>query len=106
MRQSIELRRNLYRIGGLAAVAMLLVGADEAKQTIDAGGLKFEVPKAWKASPPPAGGMRKAEVKVEPIEGDDYPAELVVYAFPGGAGSVDANLKRWQGLFKDKDGNP
>ena len=50
--------------------------------------------------------MRRAELKVEPIEGDDYPAELVVFAFPGGAGTVDDNLKRWQRLFKDKDGNP
>jgi hypothetical protein len=29
-----------------------------------------------------------------------------VFAFPGGAGSVDANLERWRKLFKDKDGNP
>ena len=50
--------------------------------------------------------MRRAQLKVEPIEGDDYPAELVVFAFPGGAGSVEANLKRWQKLFKDEDGNP
>ena len=50
--------------------------------------------------------MRRAELKVEPIEGDDYPAELVVFAFPGGAGTVEANLERWQKLFKDKDGNP
>ena len=50
--------------------------------------------------------MRRAELKVAPIEGDDYPAELVVFAFGGGAGTVDANLKRWQSLFKDKDGNP
>ena len=28
-----------------------------------------------------------------------------VYAFPGGAGSVEANL-RWQGQFKDADGEP
>ena len=26
--------------------------------------------------------------------------------FAGGAGSVEANLKRWQKLFKDEDGNP
>jgi hypothetical protein len=50
--------------------------------------------------------MRRAELKVDPIEGDDYPAELVVFAFPGGAGTVEDNLKRWQRLFKDKDGNP
>ena len=50
--------------------------------------------------------MRKAELKVDPIEGDDYPAELLVFVMPGGSGSVEANLNRWQGWFKDKDGNP
>jgi hypothetical protein len=50
--------------------------------------------------------MRRAQLKAEPIEGDDYPAELIVFAFPGGAGSVDDNIKRWQSLFKDDDGNP
>ncbi len=105
MRRSNEFFHSVCRIFGLAAVALLLVGADEPKQTIDAGGLKFEAPKSWK-SKPPTSQMRRAELKVDPIEGDDYPAEMVVYAFPGGAGSVEANLKRWQGLFKDKDGNP
>ena len=49
--------------------------------------------------------MRRAELKVEPIEGDDYPAELIVSAFAGAAGSVEANLTRWQNFFKDEDGN-
>ena len=48
----------------------------------------------------------RAQLKVDPLEGDDYPAELIVFAFPGGAGTVEANIKRWQNLFKDKDGNP
>ena len=45
-------------------------------------------------------------LKAQPIDGDQYPAELVVFAFPGGAGTVDANIERWRKLFKDKDGNP
>ncbi len=49
--------------------------------------------------------MRRAQLKAEPLEGDDYPAELVVFAFPGGAGSVDANIERWRNLFKDEQGN-
>jgi hypothetical protein len=50
--------------------------------------------------------MRRAELKVEPIKGDDDPAELIVFAFRGGAGSVEVNLTRWQKLFKDDDSNP
>ena len=90
---------------GRAGHGLLLMGADDPKQTIDAKGLTFEAPKSWKSSPPRR-QMRTAQLKVEPIEGDDYPAELVVFAFRGGAGSVEDNLKRWQRLFKDKDGNP
>jgi len=105
MRQSTELRRNAPLVSGLLALALLLVGADGPKQRIEARGLSFEAPASWKSSPPTS-QMRLAQLKVDPVEGDDYPAEVVVTAFPGGAGSVDANLKRWQGMFKDKDGNP
>jgi hypothetical protein len=89
----------------LAAVALLSLGAQEPKQTIDARGLTFEAPKSWKSSPPTS-SMRSAEMKVDPIEGDDYPAELIVFMFPGGAGTAEANIQRWQRLFKDADGNP
>jgi hypothetical protein len=87
------------------AVAIMLSGADDPKQTVDAGGLTFEAPPSWKSSPS-ASPMRRAQLKVQPAEGDEYPAELVVFAFPGGAGTVEANIERWRKLFKDKDGNP
>jgi hypothetical protein len=89
---------------GLAA-ALFCAGADGDKQAIDAKGLKFEAPKSWKSNPP-TGMMRAAELKVEPVEGDDYPAELVVFVFPGGVGPVQANIERWKKQFTDKDGNP
>jgi hypothetical protein len=79
--------------------------ADDPKQKVDAGGVVFHAPAGWK-SVTPSSQMRRAELRVEPLEGDGYPAEMVVYAFPGGAGSVEANLERWQKLFKDKDGKP
>jgi hypothetical protein len=50
--------------------------------------------------------MRRAELRVAPVEGDKEPAELVVTAFGGGGGGVDANVQRWRGQFKDADGNP
>jgi hypothetical protein len=89
-----------------SAIAILISGADDPKQTVDAGGLTFEAPPAWKSSPPPAGGMRRAQLTAQPIDGDPYPAELVVLALPGSAGGVEANVERWRKLFKDKDGNP
>ncbi len=83
----------------------LLAGADEPTRAVDAGGVTFQVPESWKTVPTNS-SFRKAQLKAEPVAGDDYPALLVVYAFPGGAGSMEANLKRWQGQFKDAEGNP
>jgi hypothetical protein len=98
--------RNFARTGlGAFAVVLVLSGADDPKQTIDAKGLTFEAPASWKSNPPTS-PMRRAQLKVDPIEGDDYAAELVVFAFDRQAGTVEDNLKRWQSLFKDKDGNP
>jgi hypothetical protein len=86
-------------------VLLLLAGADDAKQTIDAKGLKFEAPASWKSTPPTR-QMRAAELKVLPLDGDDFPGELVVFVFPGGVGGVQANIDRWKKQFTDKDGNP
>jgi hypothetical protein len=103
MKRSNAIRRVDFPAFGVLATAFFLLGADEPKQTVDAKGMTFEAPKAWKSSPPTT-QMRRAQLTVEPIEGDDYPAELVVSAFLGGAGSVEDNLKRWQNFFKDEDG--
>jgi hypothetical protein len=103
-----RIKRGIRGIGPLAAAVVLgglVLGADAPLQSIDAGGLTFQAPAAWKSSPP-SSQMRRAELKVAPAEGDKEPAELVVFAFPGGAGTVEANVKRWQNQFKDADGNP
>jgi hypothetical protein len=105
MKRSHQLCRVACPGLGVLALVLFNMGADDPKQTIDAGGLTFRAPASWNSSRP-SSQMRRAELKVAPIEGDDYPAELVVFAFPGGAGTVDANIKRWQNQFKDKDGNP
>jgi hypothetical protein len=80
-------------------------GDDTKTQDVDAGGLTFQAPAAWKQSPPQS-SMRRAQFKIEPGKGDSDSAELVVFGFPGGAGTVDANVARWQEMFRDKDGNP
>src|SRR5687768_248722 len=90
---------------GAIAVILVAIGADAPPQTIDAGGLTFQAPASWKSSKPRS-TMRRAQLTVDPAKGDAEPAELVVYAFPGGAGTVEANVSRWQGQFKDKDGKP
>ncbi|MGO9599363.1 MAG: hypothetical protein ACLP7Q_15345 [Isosphaeraceae bacterium] len=89
----------------VVAILVFSAGADDPKKHVDAGGLSFEAPQSWKMIPSRS-PMRKAQLQVEAAAGDEFPALLVVYAFPGGAGSVDANVKRWQDQFRDADGNP
>ncbi len=105
MKRSKSLRRLVSSALVGLAVSVLLCGADDAKQKVDAKGLTFEAPSSWKSSTPTR-LMRVAQLTVEPIAGDDFAADLVVYSFPGGVGSVQANIDRWKSQFKDKDGNP
>ena len=46
--------------------------------------------------------MRRAQLKVEPIEGDDYPAELIVFAFRGGM-VRSKTISRGGRSFKDEE---
>jgi hypothetical protein len=89
--------------GGLLVVLAASTGADGPTQTVDAGGVEFKVPASWKKSTPRS-QMRRAQLSVDPVKGDGEPAELIVFAFPGGAGGVEANVDRWRKMFKDKGG--
>jgi hypothetical protein len=75
---------------------------EEKTQTIEAGDLSFKAPEGWKKETPKS-AMRKAQIKIEPVKGDDEPAELLVFAFPSGAGSVESNIDRWEKQFVDAD---
>ncbi len=80
----------LFRRIALGSIAVVLtsLGADTPPQVIDAGGLTFEAPAAWKATKP-ANTMRRAQMSIEPVKGDEEPAQLVLFAFLGGpAGSM------------------
>ncbi len=88
-----------------AALSLLALGFDSPKQMIDAGGMTFDAPKTWKSTKP-SSPFRRAQLSVTAAKGDKEGAELVVTSFPGDAGGVDANVKRWESQCKDKDGNP
>jgi len=92
----------------LATAALALgLGADAPKQTVDADGIVFKAPAAWKSSKPTEQRFRRAYLKINPVEGDADPAELVVTSMFGDGGGVDANVQRWEGMFKsDEDGSP
>src|SRR5687767_1418402 len=89
----------------LAALLVVAVAAaDEPKmQKVAADGLSFQAPESWTKTKP-SSAMRKAQLTAPAAEGDADKSELVVFKFPGGAGTVQANVDRWRSQFKDKDG--
>src|SRR4051812_24921505 len=93
-----------HRMGlAVVAVGLLALGADDPTREIRAGGVTFSVPRSWK-SEEPSSRMRLAQIKVGPEKGDDEAAELAIFAFPGGGGTVQQNLDRWKGQFKAEGG--
>src|SRR5262249_51198854 len=110
---------NVLRYGIQAGVCILTTGlfwavaaqydnpskkTDEKTQAIDTAGIQFEIPDSWK-SQPPTSQMRKAQIRIPAAEGDQEGAELVLFVFPGGAGSVEANVERWRNQFTDESGD-
>ena len=70
-----------------------------------AAGLRWSPPAGWTtaASRP----MRAATYTVTPPGGDRAAAECAIYFFgTGQGGTVDANIARWKGQFRDPDGKP
>ena len=65
--------------------------------------ISFTAPDSWIAEPP-SSQLRKAQFKI-PGKGDEGEAEMTVFYFPGAGGSVEANLDRWYGQFKQPDGS-
>jgi hypothetical protein len=68
------------------------------------GPFSMTVPAGW-AENPSTSSMRAAQFTLPAAAGGD--AEVVVYHFgETGAGSVQANIDRWLGQFKQPDGKP
>lgn len=63
------------------------------------GTLTFTKPATW-TDRPAASAMRVAEFVVPKAAGDSEDAEVIVYYFAGGGGSVEANLQRWTAQFQ------
>lgn len=69
--------------------------------TVEAAGLRFELPEAFRDEPP-ASPMRIFQAAVS---GADGPAELVVFHFGAGqGGTVEANFERWLGQLERPPG--
>ncbi|MBI3911491.1 MAG: hypothetical protein HY320_11235 [Armatimonadetes bacterium] len=67
------------------------------------GSLMVTVPRGWKVGQAD-GQFRVAVYQLPRVAPDKVDAELVVTAFAGGVGSVEANIERWRGMFEPAGG--
>ena len=70
-----------------------------------AAGLVYTAPDGWQKVAT-ASSMRVAQYSLPRADGDAEDAELVLYYFGRGSGSVDANIERWLGQMRQPDGRP
>lgn len=70
------------------------------------GSITVQVPKGW-IEQSPSSQMRKLQYSLPRVKGDAEDGELAVFNFgPGQGGSVEANIDRWVGQFKQPDATP
>jgi hypothetical protein len=101
-------KMNMYLL--LFAIFVLL-GCDSTQKMEQVGNtnkndgeITYTTPQEW-ISEIPSSKMRKAQFRL-PAPGESEDAEMAVFNFPGTGGSVEANLERWYGQFKQPDGSP
>ena len=78
--------------------------AADAAQPKDAASPTFRKQAGWE-DVAVTSKMRVVQYKLPRAAADSEDAELVVYHFPGGGGSVQDNLDRWVGQFAQPDGS-
>ncbi|MEJ2634156.1 MAG: hypothetical protein P8184_02560 [Calditrichia bacterium] len=72
--------------------------------SLPSGQLMFTAQKGW-IEEKPSSSMRKAQYSLPGVNGQEN-ATMAVFFFPGTGGSVEQNLQRWYGQFKEPDGSP
>lgn len=77
----------------------------QQKAATQSSGVTWSVPEGWQEEPP-SSSMRKAQFRLARAEGDPEDASVVIFYFRGQGGSVQANIERWYGQFKQPDGKP
>jgi hypothetical protein len=85
----------------LLIVIVLAVSTALAAQ----GNLQYKTPEGWVFMSPNS-SMRTAEFVLPVTTGDTEDANMVIFYFGGGGGSIEANLERWMGQVKQPDGRP
>lgn len=88
---------------------LLLVGTlqtralgNEHQISLADGKLVLQGPKSWQVKRP-SSGIVEFEFAIPKAEGDETDGRMTVM---GAGGSIDANVDRWLGQFRDSDGKP
>lgn len=87
----------------LFAVAFALLAGPALAADVEIAGMKSKAPAGWKEEQP-SSNFRLTQFKLPKAEGDKDDAELAVFYFKGGSGTVDQNLKRQLAKFKPAEG--
>lgn len=87
-----------------AAAAPASSTAADAAQPRDAQAPRFQKQAGWEEVATTS-KMRVVQYKLPRVAPDAEDAELIVFHFPGGGGSVQDNLDRWVGQFAQPDGS-
>ncbi|HVK13121.1 MAG TPA: hypothetical protein VM597_30490 [Gemmataceae bacterium] len=82
----------------LTAACALFAGVASAADPVELAGMKSAPPADWKEEAP-SSTMRKAQFKLPKAEGAKEDAELAIFVFPGGSGTVKQNLDRQLAKF-------
>ena len=81
----------------LTGFSLLPLQAEEKTREVKAHDLTLNVPTDWKQQQV-SNNLRLAQFAIDPAEGDEQPAELVV--FPPFGGTISENVKRWIDQFQ------
>jgi hypothetical protein len=90
----------LLAAAALAALAAASSAQDKKGTTVELGGLKSATPADWKEEALPPKSMRMQTFKLPKADGDAEDADLGLFFFRGGSGSVQDNLARQEKKFE------
>ncbi len=95
------------KMGNLKKVPMPTAGPQgmSPDQFGKVGPLRWSAPQGWMAVKP-ASRMRLAEYHLPAPQGGEPATVTAFYFGPNGGGSIQANIDRWVGQFKDAQGKP
>jgi len=96
-------RTSILTLTLLISAPLTVVADDAPTKTTDVTlkALTLKVPETWKKSAKQS-SMRLATFDIPAATKGGEKGELAIYSFPGGGGSVEANISRWIGQFDSK----